>query len=399
MKYLSSTLIALAALGLASLACSLVSGSSGTPPAAATLNELYTAAALTRQASSSQAASATPSATATSPFPTYLPGFPSLTPAPVFACNAAAFIKDVTVPDGTTFDAGEDFIKTWRIQNIGTCSWTPAYALVFVGGDHMNAPGSLSLSHNVNPGQSVDLSVEMTAPQANGSYQGFWKLRNAAGVLFGIGIQAQTSFWVKIKVAGPTYTAYDFAANYCDADWENNSKSLPCPGTEGDGKGYIIRLNHPVMEDGKKQDQAGLLAVPKDIYNGLIAGTYPAVNIHDGDRFQAHVSCQYKAYSCNVILRLAYQIGGGSIKTLGSWNEAYEGKYYPVDVDLSSLKGKNVKFTLVVTANGSPDQDQALWIAPRITRRGTTPPTPTPTATRTPTLTPSPTDASAPPLT
>jgi hypothetical protein len=148
------------------------------------------------------------------------------------------------------------------------------------------------------------------------------------------------------------------------------------------------------MESGKTEDEAGLLTVPKDTNNGTIRGKFPAFRVRDGDRFQALINCQHKSYSCNVLFRLDYQIDGGDIKTLGQWNEVYEGQYFPVDIDLSSFAGQNVKFILVVTANGSPKQDNALWVAPRILRLGTPPPTstatstPTSTATFTPTFTP-----------
>jgi hypothetical protein len=142
------------------------------------------------------------------------------------------------------------------------------------------------------------------------------------------------------------------------------------------------------MEDGKNADQPGLLTVPKDVYAGLITGKYPQIKIRDGDHFQSFVSCARSAHSCNVIFRLEYQIGAGEIRTLGHWNEAYEGKYYSVNIDLSSLAGQNVKFMFTVSANGSSDDDRALWIAPRITRRGTPPATETPTPTSTPTSSP-----------
>ena len=116
----------------------------------------------------------------------------------------------------------------------------------------------------VNPGQTIDLSVNMIAPNRDGHFQGYWKLRDPAGVLFGIGAQAQSAFWVDINVSGPTYTAYDFAANYCNAGWQNNNNDLPCPGSEGDNNGYVIKLDHPVMENGKTEDEAGLLTVPKN---------------------------------------------------------------------------------------------------------------------------------------
>lgn len=376
---------AIVVLTMVGLACNLPLFGSSTPPAAATLGHLYTAAALTVEASSPRFPTATPTASATKPFPT-LPGFgPSRTPLPVTRCDAASFVKDVTIPDGATLDPGNEFTKTWRIQNSGTCTWTPGYALVFVNGDRMSAPASLGLSSTVNPGQSIDLSVRMDAPESNGQYQGFWKLRNAAGYMFGIGAQAQGAFWVKILVAGPAYTAYDFATRYCDAAWENNNRDLPCPGSEGEDKGYVIKLDNPVMESGKTEDQPGLLTVPKDTYNGLILAKYPAVKIREGDRFQALVNCSYRAQNCNVIFSLDYQIGDGRTRNLGRWNEAYEGKFYPVDLDLSALAGEYVKFTLAVSTNGVFDEDQALWFAPRITRRGTPPSTatPTPTATRT----------------
>jgi hypothetical protein len=259
--------------------------------------------------------------------------------------------------------------------------------LVFVSGDRLSAPSSVGLPGSVAPGQYIDLSVDMSAPDNNGSYQGYWKLRDSAGNLFGNGAQAQTPFWVDINVAGPKYVAYNFANNFCDADWQNNNRDLPCPGSDGDSKGYALRLTNPVLENGVEQDQPGLLTVPKDAFNGVITGTYPALKLRDGDHFRALVNCQYKAYSCNVTFRLQYQIGGGDVKTLGSWNEAYEGRYYSVDVDLSSLAGSKVKFILMAVSNGAFDQDYALWLAPRITRLGA-PPAPTDTPTTTPTSTP-----------
>lgn len=385
MKPSKALLIAPTILFIASLACNLPSTVNSTPQAASTLNQLYTAAALTAQASSP-----TPPETATNPFPTYPVSTLINTPAPVLLCDAAAFVKDVTFSDGTSVSRGQDFTKVWRIQNVGTCSWTPSYALVFVGGNQLGASPSLAIPGYVNPGQTVDLSIDMVAPDKNGRYQGYWKLRNASGTLFGIGGDAEGVFWVDINVAGPTYTAYDFAANFCDATWDNQQTVLPCPGTNGDNDGFVIHLDHPVMESGKTEDKAGLLTVPRDVNNGLIRGKFPAFKVRDGDRFQALVNCQYQAYSCNVVFRLDYQIGGGDIRTLGQWNEAYEGKYFPVDIDLSSLSGDNVKFLLVVTSNGPQNQDNALWVAPRIIRMGT-PPTTTPTATATFTFTPTPT--------
>ncbi len=382
---------------LTGLACNFGVPAPGTPDPFATLNALYTAAVQTEQASGSPVATDTsavpgtpPATTApTNALPTLI--YKTNTPAPVVYCNAAAFITDVSVGDGTVIGQGQDFTKTWRLQNTGSCTWSPSYDLVFSGGDRMSAPNAVALPDYVQPGEAIDLSVDMTAPSHNGEYQGYWKLRDGSGNVFGIGAQAQTAFWVDIQVNGTAFTAYDFASNYCNADWRNNNnRDLPCPGANGAAMGYVMKLDQPVMENGTIENEPGLLTVPKNMYGGLIWGTYPAVKIKNGDHFQSLVNCQYKAYDCNVAFQVQYQIDGGDVHSLGIWYEAYEGDWSQVDVDLSFLAGKNVKFILAAGTNGNFDQDFALWLAPRITRLGT-PPTATPTQTRTPQPTNTPT--------
>ncbi len=369
------------------LACNMLAPTAqSTPDPFATLNVLYTAAAQTQQASGTSAATATPAGTATNPFPTFAVVTPNHTAAPVILCNAAAFVEDVSIADGTVIGAGDGFTKTWRVRNVGSCAWSTSYSLVFVSGDRLDAPSSVRMPGSVAPGQYIDLSVDMNAPDNNGSYQGYWKLRDPSGNIFGNGSQAQTPFWVDIKVAGPTYALYNFANNFCDADWQNNNRDLPCPGSDGDSKGYVLRLTDPVLENGVTEDQPGLLTVPKDAFNGVITGTYPPIKIRNGDHFRSLINCQYRAYSCNVTFRLQYQIDGGNVKTLGSWNEGYEGQFYSIDMDLGALAGNKVKFILMATTNGSFDQDYPLWLAPRISRLGN-PPTATHVPTRTPTRT------------
>jgi len=90
-------------------------------------------------------------------------------------------------------DPNEEFTKTWRLLNSGTCSWTPAYAVVFSSGSAMNGPASQALTGNVNPGQTIDISVSLKAPASDGDYTGWWKLRDAGGVLF-------SQFYVEIAV-------------------------------------------------------------------------------------------------------------------------------------------------------------------------------------------------------
>jgi hypothetical protein len=113
------------------------------------------------------------------------------------------------VPDGTTFAPGATFNKTWRLKNVGACTWTTSYQLVFYSGTQMGGPAALSFPTSVAPGQTVDLTVSLTAPNAAGSYRGYWMFKNASGALFGIGALANKPWWVDIRVSGtvtPTVT-------------------------------------------------------------------------------------------------------------------------------------------------------------------------------------------------
>jgi len=117
-------------------------------------------------------------------------------------CNRAApgHPLDVSVEDGMVFQPGVEFTKTWRLVNVGNCVWSEDYSIVWFSGEPMGSARILYLDAPVLPGASVDLSVEMVAPLKNGSYQSNWKIRNAEGVLFGLGPQGDAPFWVRISV-------------------------------------------------------------------------------------------------------------------------------------------------------------------------------------------------------
>lgn len=110
-----------------------------------------------------------------------------------------AFIADVTIPDKTIVAPGASLIKTWRVKNIGTCTWTTVYSLVFLGGDQMQA-NPVFLPRDVVPGQTVDVSIQLTAPQDAGLYRGEWGVQNAAGKDFPVSKAADGKIWVEIIV-------------------------------------------------------------------------------------------------------------------------------------------------------------------------------------------------------
>lgn len=136
------------------------------------------------------------------PTGTSLPATLPISTTPANSCDQAAAGNpiDVTIPDDTVLAAGQTFTKIWRLQNVGTCTWTRNYAVTFFSGEQMGAQAVVFLPGEVQPGQSIDIAVDMQAPQTAGRFQGNWKLRNANNILFGIGPNGSAPIWVRIVV-------------------------------------------------------------------------------------------------------------------------------------------------------------------------------------------------------
>jgi len=137
---------------------------------------------------------------------TPLPTLPGITTTPVASpttnCNVAQFVADVTIPDGTIMAPNQAFTKKWRLKNTGSCTWT-GFNMTFDSGDAMGGPASKPIG-TVNPGQEVDLEVNLTAPGTAGNYRGYWRIVTNTNVLVPVvnGYQGK-SFYVDIKVQNP----------------------------------------------------------------------------------------------------------------------------------------------------------------------------------------------------
>jgi hypothetical protein len=110
------------------------------------------------------------------------------------------YAADVTIPDGTVMSPGAAFVKTWRVRNSGTCDWEAGYELVFVSGDQMGGPASVSLPA-VAAGAETDISASLVAPSSYGTHKGTWRVRSSDGTMFG------TNLTVVIAVVSPATEA------------------------------------------------------------------------------------------------------------------------------------------------------------------------------------------------
>jgi len=115
--------------------------------------------------------------------------------------NSGAFVADVTVPDNANFEASAAVHKVWRIKNTGTCAWNDQYSLIFAKGSQMGAPVSLPLSAT-QPGDTLDIAVDMAAPGTNGTYRADFEIHTPSGAA--IPIDQSTFLWVIITVINAT---------------------------------------------------------------------------------------------------------------------------------------------------------------------------------------------------
>jgi Ig-like domain from next to BRCA1 gene len=102
----------------------------------------------------------------------------------VALCDSLSFVADVNVPDDTSMSPGQDFVKTWKVKNSGSCPWGAGYKLVYAGyADDMSGQFQ-PLTGVIQPGQEVEVSVQFKAPDAADQYLSAWQMSNPSGVTF-----------------------------------------------------------------------------------------------------------------------------------------------------------------------------------------------------------------------
>lgn len=123
--------------------------------------------------------------------PTGTPSAPTILPTRTFnpaasACAQASLISE-TIPDGTIFKPGQTFTKTWEIKNTSNCSWDTSYKIVFWDGNVLGGAYVYNLPQAVDPGQTVPISLFLTAPAVDATYTSKWMLQTPDSVEFGVG--------------------------------------------------------------------------------------------------------------------------------------------------------------------------------------------------------------------
>lgn len=136
---------------------------------------------------------------AASPTLAILPGLtsiPSVTPVsqPVGTatgplCKNSAYIADVTIPDGSVLTPGDQFYKTWQMQNTGTCTWDDGFSfLPWAGPAELTRDSyhiKLDASKFVKPGEIIEITLLLQAPDKPGEYVAHYAWFDDVGKPFG----------------------------------------------------------------------------------------------------------------------------------------------------------------------------------------------------------------------
>lgn len=108
-------------------------------------------------------------------------------------CNNSEFITDVNYPDGTVVKGNELIAKVWRIKNTGTCTWDDGYTVRHVAGESLGSQTweIKTKDQFVEPGETVDIRIEMTTPTTAGEHGGTWQMYGDNGYGFGTPLTIQ----------------------------------------------------------------------------------------------------------------------------------------------------------------------------------------------------------------
>jgi hypothetical protein len=302
---------------------------------------------------------------ASAPTATPIPPTPTQ---PFIPCDLAGFVADGSIPNGSQVSASTPFTKVWIIRNVGTCTWTEDYMLVFSDGELMAGKSPLTLGRVLAPGDSMEISINLVSPAAAGVYVSHWMLQNGAGEAFGLGPD-NLPLSLYISVAPHQANALDFAKTACLAVWMSATGQLACPETEDYTGGAVNPTEIVFGEGGVEFNLPALEVIPNEGPGGKITGTYNPFQIQDGDSFHATIACADNQPECDLLFELLYDPGDHQPVSLGKWTEVTDGAHQKIVVDLSFLRGKTIQLILsVATKNNTAYDNKGLWVSPFILR-------------------------------
>jgi hypothetical protein len=110
--------------------------------------------------------------------------------------DSLAFLKDITIPDGTTVAPDSTLDKRWEVKNTGNCNWAKDYRIRLIAGPELGAPKELAL-YPARSGSQAVVRIIFKAPKEPGTYRSAWQAFNPQGEPIG------DPFFIEVKVEAP----------------------------------------------------------------------------------------------------------------------------------------------------------------------------------------------------
>jgi uncharacterized protein YkwD len=209
--------------------------------------------------------------------------------------NMASFVTDVSIPDNTTITAGSPFTKTWRVRNTGTCIWWSGYKLTHYSENAMSAPASVPLPIT-NPGETADISVDLVAPSAAGTYRGNFVIENPAGLI--MQVDEDSRLWLIINVVGaPT------GAATAPADTPNPGNGSPTA-TTSSSESTSANVSCALITDVPRTEQVAAAINAYRSQNSLVAYTVNTQLAQAAQRHANDMACNNYCLKTNTDLHI-----------------------------------------------------------------------------------------------
>jgi uncharacterized protein YkwD len=202
--------------------------------------------------------------------------------------NLASFVSDVNIPDNTPLTAGAAFTKTWRVQNMGTCIWWSGYTLAHYSENAMSAPASIPLPVT-NPGETADISVDLVAPSAAGSYRGNFVIKNPGGLI--MQVDEDSRLWLIINVTSAPTGSPTGTATAATAVTAATGSSSPTPTASGTGSTSGVSTC-TVTTDAPRTQQVVTAINTYRSQNSLVAYTVNPLLAQAAQRHAADMACK-----------------------------------------------------------------------------------------------------------
>jgi hypothetical protein len=117
--------------------------------------------------------------------------------------NRADFVKNLGTGDNVELEAGQFFAKIWQVRNTGECIWNETYSIILVAGEALGQSVQITLPGSVKPGETINLRVNLIAPNEPGPHANSWMLQDPYGERFGVGSKGTEPLQVSIVTKPP----------------------------------------------------------------------------------------------------------------------------------------------------------------------------------------------------